>query len=206
MTRSPQYVHHSMIPILSFWGPCYFSKGQDMAKASQKKDDKDFNVDFGSSKLGLGGLFKGIENLIDLAAKLKESGGQISKEGEVDLSHLKEGMKGVFGFSVRTAVGGEPVVEPFGNIKQTPTGPSVEDVREPLTDVFDEEHEIRVLAEMPGINQADIHLDLKDDILDIRAESGKRKYHKEVLLPAPVKPATMTSRYNNGILEIKVSK
>lgn len=177
-----------------------------MAKASQKKNDKDFNVDFGSSKLGLGGLFKGIENLIDLAAKLKESGGQISKEGEVDLSHLKEGMKGVFGFSVKTAVGGEPIVEPFGNIKQTPTGPSVEDVREPLTDVFDEEHEIRVLAEMPGINQDDIHLDLRDDILDIRAESGKRKYHKEVLLPAPVQPATMTWRYNNGILEIEVSK
>ena len=97
------------------------------------------------AKLGLGGLFKGIENLIDLAAKLKESGGQISKEGEVDLSHLKEGMKGVFGFSVKTAVGGEPIVESFGNIKQTPTGPSVEEVREPLTDIFDEEHEIRIL-------------------------------------------------------------
>jgi HSP20 family protein len=189
-----------------------------MAKASQKKD-KDFdagsgtgkgsqsaNDAFGVAKLGLGGLFKGIENLIDLAAKLKDSGGQISKEGEIDLSHLKEGMKGVFGFSVKTAVGGEPIVEPFGNIKQTPTGPSVEDVREPLTDVFDEEHEIRVLAEMPGINKDDIHLDLKDDILDIHAESGKRKYHKEVLLPAPVQPATMTSRYNNGILEIKVGK
>lgn len=177
-----------------------------MAKASQKKNGKDSDVDLGIGKLGLGGLFKGIENLINLAAQLKESGGQISKEGEIDLSHLKEGMKGVFGFSVKTAVGGEPIVEPFGNIRQTPTGPSVEDVREPLTDIFDEEHEIRVLAEMPGINQADIRLDLKDDILDIRAESGKRKYHKEVLLPAPVQPATMTSRYNNGILEIKVGK
>jgi len=190
-----------------------------MAKASQKKNHKGFDVDSGAGKgsqspndalgaarVGLGGLFKGIENLIDLAAKLKDSGGQISKEGQIDLSHLKEGMKGVFGFSVKTAVGGEPIVEPFGNIKQTPTGPSVEDVRVPLTDIFDEEHEIRVLAEMPGINQGDIHLDLKDDILDIRAESGKRKYHKEVLLPAPVKPATMTSRYNNGILEIKVGK
>ncbi|OHB63447.1 MAG: heat-shock protein Hsp20 [Planctomycetes bacterium RBG_13_60_9] len=156
--------------------------------------------------MGLGGLFQGIENLIDLAAKLKEAGGQINREGEVDLSHLKEGMKGVFGFSVRTAVGGEPVVESFGNIKQTPTGPSVEDVREPLTDIFDEEHDIRVLAEMPGIDSDDIHLDLRDDILEIEAESGKRKYRKEVLLPAPVKPATMTSRYNNGILEIKISK
>jgi HSP20 family protein len=177
-----------------------------MAKATRQRNSNGFDVDLGGGKMSLGGLFKGIESLIDLAAKLKESGGQINREGEVDLSHLKEGMKGVFGFSVRTAVGGEPVVESFGNIKQTPDGPSVEEVREPLTDVFDEERQIKVYAEMPGINREDIHLDLKDDILDIRAESGKRKYHKEVLLPAPVDPKTMTFRYNNGILEIEVSK
>lgn len=176
-----------------------------MAKTT-KKAGQGFDVDFGTGKLGLGGLFKGIENLIDLAAKLKDSGGQISQEGEVDLSHLKEGMKGIFGFSVRTAVGGEAVVEPFGNIKQTPTGPSVEEVREPLTDIFDEEHEVRIYAEMPGVGQADIQLDLKDDILDIRAENGKRKYHKEILLPARVDPGKMTSRYNNGILEVQIGK
>ena len=177
-----------------------------MAKTTGKKHSKGCDVDLGAGTLGLGGLFKGIENLIDLAAKLKESGGQINREGEVDLSHLKEGMKGVFGFSVNTAVGGEPVVESFGNIKQTPAGPAVEEVREPLTDVFDEEREIKVFAEMPGVRAEDIRLDLKDDILDIRAESGKRKYHKEVLLPAPVNPKTLTFRYSNGILEVEVNK
>jgi HSP20 family protein len=177
-----------------------------MAKATGKSDGKGCNADFSAGTLGLGGLFKGIENLIDLAIKLKDSGGQIRQEGEVDLSHLKEGMKGILGFSVTTAVGGEPVVESFGNIKQTPTGPSVEEVREPLIDLFDEEHEIKILAEMPGINAEDVRLDLKDDILDIRAESGKRKYHKEILLPAPVNPKTLTSRYNSGILEIGISK
>jgi HSP20 family protein len=178
-----------------------FIKGRNMAKATRKKNDSGVHVDF-----GLGGLFKGIENLIDLAAKLKESGGQIDREGEVDLSHLKEGMKGVFGFSVKTAVGGEPVVESFGNVRRTPAGPTVEEVREPMTDIFDEEHEIKVYAEMPGVNQEDIKLDLSDDILEIRAESGQRKYHKEVLLPAKVKAETMTHRYSNGILEIEVKK
>jgi len=177
-----------------------------MAKATRSRSGKGSDAEFGTVKLGLGGLLKGIENLIDLAAKLNESGGQVSRTGEVDLSHLKEGMKGVFGFSVKTAIGGEPVIESFGNIKQTPQGPSVEEVREPLTDVFDEEHEIRIYVEMPGVEEKDIQLDLKDDILDIRAEHGQRKYHKEVLLPAPVNTATMTSRYSNGILEIGVSK
>jgi len=137
---------------------------------------------------------------------LKDAGGEINKEGEIDLSNLKKGMKGVFGFSVKTAVGGKPVVESFGNVKKTPQGPKVEEEREPITDVFDEDQEIRIYAEMPGVNEADIKLDLKEDILDISAQTGDRKYHKEILLPSKVQPDTLVSSYANGILEIKVKK
>lgn len=178
-----------------------------MAKEKKgKKEEEGLDIDFGIGKLSLGGLFKGIEKLVDLAANLEEAGGEIKKEGEIDLSHLKKGMKGVFGFSVKTAVGGKPVVEPFGNIKKTPQGPKVEEEREPITDVFDEKDEIKVYAEMPGVSQGDIKLDLKEDILDISVQSGDRKYHKEVLLPAKVKAETLTSLYTNGILEIKIKK
>lgn len=176
-----------------------------MAKAKGDKDKgPDFDVGIGS--LGLGGLFKGIENLVDLAAKLKQTDGEIKQEGEIDLSNLKEGMKGVFGVSVRTAIGGRPVVEPFGNVKKTPKGPRVEAEREPIIDVFDEDDEIQVYAEMPGVDERDIRLDLKEDILDISAQTGDRKYYKEVLLPAKVRTDTMVSSYNNGILKIKVKK
>ena len=108
-----------------------------MAKEQKKKEDEDLDIDFGIGKLSLGGLFKGIEKLVDLAGELKEAGGEVKKEGEIDLSHLKKGMKGVFGFSVKSAVGGKPVVESFGNVKKTPEGPKVEEEREPITDVFE---------------------------------------------------------------------
>jgi len=103
-------------------------------------------------------------------------------------------------------MGGKPVVEPFGNIKKTPKGPKVDEEREPITDVFDEKEEIKVYAEMPGVSKEDIKLDLKEDILDISASSGDRKYHKEVLLPAKLKTENMTSSYTNGMLEIKIKK
>jgi HSP20 family protein len=176
-----------------------------MAKHGRKKNE-DPDIDFGIGKLSLGGLFKGIENLVDLAAKLKDAGGEINKESEIDLSNLKEGMKGVFGVSVKTVVGGKAVVEPFGNVKKTPEGPKVEEEREPITDVFDEDEEIRIYAEMPGVNGEDIRLDMKEDILDISAQTGDRKYHKEILLPSKVNAEAMTSSYNNGILDIKVKK
>ena len=178
----------------------------DKEKNKKGKEDDGLNIDFGVGKLGLGGIFKGIGDLVDMAAKLKDAGGEINKEGEIDLSNLKEGMKGVFGVSIKTAVGGKPVVESFGNVRKTPEGPKVEEEREPITDVFDEDEEIRIYAEMPGVNEADIKLDLKEDILDISAQTGDRKYHKEILLPSKVQTDTLVSSYANGILDIKVKK
>lgn len=177
-----------------------------MEKKKRKEKGEGLDIDLGIVKLSLGGLFKGIEKIIDLAAELKEAGGEVKREGEVDLGHLKKGMKGIFGVSIKTAAGGEPLVEPFGNIKRTSEGPAVEEEREPITDLFDEREEIIVMAEMPGINEKDIRLDLKDDILDIAAQSGDRKYRKEVLLPAKVKPETLTSSYKNGIMEVRIRK
>ncbi len=173
-----------------------------------KKKEKDvgLDIDLGIAKLSLGGLFKGIENLIDLAANLKEAGGEINKEGEIDLSHLKKGMKGVYGFSIKSAIGGKPVVETFGNIKKTPEGPVVKDEREPLTDVFDEKDEILVIVEIPGIGDEGIALNLKGDILEISAAGKDRNYYKELLLPSKVKPESMTRSYNNGVLEIRIKK
>ena len=173
-------------------------------KEKHKKAMGGVDVDFGLG--GLGGLFKGVEKLIDLAAELKDAGGALKQEGEVDLSHLRKGMKAVYGFSVKTMDGGKPVVEQFGNIKKTPKGPRVEEEREPITDLFDEKDEVRICAEMPGLNEGDIKLDLKDDILEITARTGDRKYCKEVLLPIKAKPENMTFAYRNGILEVKIKK
>jgi len=57
-----------------------------MTEKKEKKDEG-LDFDFGLGKLNLGGLFKGIEKLVDLAAELKEAGGEIKKEGEIDLSN-----------------------------------------------------------------------------------------------------------------------
>jgi HSP20 family protein len=170
-------------------------------KNKDKKAARDFDVDF-----GIGGLFKGIGKLIDLASELEDAGGELKKEGEVDLGHLRKGMKAIYGFSVKTMAGGQPVVEQFGNVKKTPKGPKIEEERAPITDIFDEKDEIRVCAEMPGLNEGDIKLDLRDDILEIAAQTGDRKYRKELLLPVKARTENMTSAYRNGILEIRIKK
>lgn len=177
-----------------------------MAKEKQNKDG--VNIDFGIGKLSLGGLFDGIEKLVDLSERLEKAGGEIRKDGEINFGKRKDGspLKAVFGFSVKTADGGKSVFESFGNVKKTPEGPVVEDEREPLTDIFNEKREIVIMAEMPGVEAANIKLDLKGDILEISARDGSRNYRKEVLLPVQVVPESLSSNYNNGILEIRLKK
>jgi len=173
-----------------------------MGKKKNKYDENESNLDF----LGLGGLFKGIEKLVDLAGKLQDDK-EISREGEINFDHLKKGLKGVYGFTIKTAVGGgKPTVETFGNIRETPEGPKVEEEREPLTDVFDEADEIVIIAEIPGIEEHDLKIDLRGDMLDIAAAHGSRKYHKELMLPVKVEKSKMKVKYNNGILEIRIKK
>lgn len=157
----------------------------------------------------LGGLTDFVEKLNELAAQ----GQEFTKQGGFDLGKMGESqkpMRGVYGLSVRMGVGGEgPKVEPFGNIRRDKdTGePQVDDVREPLVDVFDEEDHVMVLAEMPGVDTEDVKVDLGErTTMTLIAERGQRKYRKEVELPFAVEPETMKLSCKNGILEILVDK
>lgn len=172
-----------------------------MPRDSKKSE---FEVDFGIGKLKFSGLVKGIDDLIDLASKLGEESKEIRKVGE--LKGLPRDVKGVYGFSVRTLAGGKPVVETFGNIKGSPKGPVVEEVREPIVDVFDEKKHILVVSELPGVDEKDIKLEVEGDILKLTATGNSHKYAREVLLPARVDSDTMKSSYKNGVLEIKLQK
>jgi len=156
-------------------------------------------------EFSLGGLFRGMGSLFDLVSKMTEEGKEeYSRTGEVDVLGGKA--KAVYGLSIRMGLGGKPVIEQFGNIKATEEGTVVAEVREPLVDVLDEGDRVVVLAELPGVEEKDIHVEVKDDILELTAEARDRKYSKELLLPSEVETDTMESSYRNGILEIKLMK
>jgi HSP20 family protein len=168
---------------------------------TEKKETDEVEIDFGMGKISFGGLFKGLGNLIDLASKLSEEG----YESRGDIQGLPNGAKGVYGFSIRT-LAGKPVIESFGNIRETTKGPVVEEVREPMVDVFNEKDRILVIAELPGVSENEIKIEVAGDILNLAASDRDRKYAKEILLPGKVKPDSMKTSYKNGILEITLEK
>ena len=153
---------------------------------------------------GLGSVFKGIGDFLNLIEGLAEQGErQVSREREFT---SPGGARGVYGFSVRMGLGGAPTVESFGNVRATTEGPVLSETREPLVDIFDEGDEIVIVAEVPGVQEKDISLDLEGDVLALSATGPKRKYEKEILLPAAVDPAGRKQSYQNGYLELRFNK
>ncbi|MDO9532796.1 MAG: gas vesicle protein GvpH [Deltaproteobacteria bacterium] len=155
---------------------------------------------------GFGGVFKGLADLIEKLGDLADKG-EALKQGEGELRHRD--VKGVYGFSVKVGLGDkgdkEVKVEPFGNVRRDDkTGETVvQEMREPVVDVFEEKDHTLVVCEMPGISTKDVTLTVKDDLLTIYAEKRDKKYRKEILLPQNYPQEKMKMTCNNGILEIK---
>lgn len=180
-------------------------RDEQKQKDESRKDEKKVSVDFNLGKLSFGGLFQGIESVIDLVSRMEEVGEKERTHQETFTSSSGR-VNGVYGFSVKTNLGGQSIVEPFGNLRKTSRGPVVEEERQPLVDVFDENDHILVIAELPGVAEEQISTNVKGDILTLSASNNDRKYYKEVVLPEDVDADSLQQKYKNGVLEIKVNK
>ena len=171
-------------------------------RAGTKPEDKGVaTVDF-----GLGGLFKGLGGFLDLISNMVETGeSEATRTGEFKVKGLGDKAQGIYGFTVRTGIGGVPQVEHFGNVQATEEGPVVAEVREPLVDLFDEAEEIVITVELPGVGEEEVQIEVEEDILSLET-TGERKYAKEILLPEAVDTTSLQKTFRNGILELRLKK
>lgn len=75
------------------------------------------------------------------------------------------------------------------------------DSTDEMLDVFDEKNCVKIVAELPSVNEKDIRIDTEGSILTISAKD----YHKNIPLFCPVK-GIEEKTYRNGILEIRLRK
>lgn len=94
--------------------------------------------------------------------------------------------------------------------------------RMPSLDVVDQDNEIVVRAEIPGIDKKDVSVSLTDNLLTIKGETQKEKkddkgnYHRReisrssfartVTLPGGVDASKSVASLKDGVLEIKLPK
>lgn len=69
-------------------------------------------------------------------------------------------------------------------------------------DVHEHDEEIRVVADIPGVEKSAIDLQCDGKSLHLEAGNGKRRYSERVSLPGRVDEHSASATYNNGVLEV----
>ncbi|MFH1951346.1 MAG: Hsp20/alpha crystallin family protein [Pseudomonadota bacterium] len=159
---------------------------------------------------GLGGVINGLKKVDAFKEKLALIDEEVERRlEETPLRGTDSGMPGAFARArSRPPSGIPPSVARRGSRSKKrfdafaagyhPIDKSERDV---FVDIFEEEKKIRVIAELPGVNEEDISLDLIEDLLTVAASRGNHNYRKDIKLPRTVESITGKT-YNNGILEV----
>lgn len=82
----------------------------------------------------------------------------------------------------------------------------VEEVYEPLVDLFDEGEYILLIAEIPGVSLEQVSIKQFEDILLLSAKASDRKYRQEIVLPTPINLAERDISLHHGVLQVKLPK
>lgn len=80
---------------------------------------------------------------------------------------------------------------------------ALKEIREPLTDVFEEDKTVKIYVELPGEEEDDIQLNVTEGKVEVKA----KKFHKMIEVPTSnVDIEKASSKYKNGVLEITIPK
>jgi len=61
---------------------------------------------------------------------------------------------------------------------------------------------VKVVAELPGVEKSDIALECDGRNLVLKVDTDKHRYYKSLELPVEVDPDTSKASYKNGVLEL----
>jgi len=147
---------------------------------------------------GLGELFKGLEKSPAFKERLKKIDKEVERKlKEAPLKKTEEGKFKIRGrFEARYLAPDKPSMRKEVSLPMPQERP---------VDIFDEKDYIKVIAEIPGVEEEDIKINLEKDGLTISVDVSDHKYHQEVKLPCEPK-GKLEKFYRNGILEVKINK
>jgi len=78
-----------------------------------------------------------------------------------------------------------------------------DEVREPLTDVFEDKDNVKLYVELPGVEKDDIQLNVTDGHAEVKAKN----FYKTIDLPTKdLESDKAVANYKNGVLEIAIPK
>jgi HSP20 family protein len=103
----------------------------------------------------------------------------------------------------------QPMTTWKGNISGTEPPPqplSAIGEKQPLVDVFEEDDQIIVLMELPGVDEKDVNIKADDNALIITTENATKRHLKVVKLPTSIKRDAAKFTFRNNILQVNMKK
>jgi HSP20 family protein len=92
----------------------------------------------------------------------------------------------------------------------------------PAVDTYEEDNNIVIKAELPGIKKENVAIDIKDNVLTLKGERSEEtevkeenyyrkersygKFHRAFTLPDAVDPNKIEASYKDGVLKITIPK
>ena len=117
-----------------------------------------------------------------------------------------------------------PVNRFFNSFFDTPTVAPAQGLRRwtPAIDVIENDSDYTLRADLPGLTDKDIAIELEDDVLTVsverraeheqrtggyhRIERSSEPFRRSLRLPEAIDPESITARFENGVLEVTVPK
>lgn len=124
---------------------------------------------------------------------------------ELSKSNINPDKSFVYGFTFKLGPDSKPEFQEFGNMPKG-YGPKQLEYREPLTDITEDDKNIYITVELPGIERDNIDIQLNEQSVIIDVNTPERKYHKEVEVSAKTKTEELKAAYKNGILDITLPR
>lgn len=73
-------------------------------------------------------------------------------------------------------------------------------------DIHESDDQIRVIADIPGVDKEAIDLQCDGTTLHLEATNGERRYSERVSLPGSVDEHSAEATYNNGVLGVEFDR
>ncbi len=168
-------------------------------------DFDEFFGDFGFS----GGFMKTILKEFNEIDKMIMSG---KLKGKWDIEQIDEPERK--GYIIQGRFWSDQPIEPFKPFKPWTRRPmpkrpfevsekALKEIREPLTDVFEEDKAVEIYVELPGEEKDDVKLNVTEAKVKVKA----KKFYKMIEVPTSnIDIEKVSSKYKNGVLEVTIPK
>jgi HSP20 family protein len=156
---------------------------------------------------GFFSIFSGLDKFINIVSEAVEHDKkEVSISGDIGSGPEKK-IAGKYGINIKLGPEAFSGVEKIKNFDEFfNRKDDLPKTTEPVTDIFEEEDGVTIVAELPGVSENEIMLRLNENIVTVAAEGRGISYLKKIKLKFTPNPDTLIESFSNSIYSVYIKK